>query len=159
MKKGCYEVVLRKRRGRYIPKKVLRHKKFEVNPNYTFTASVWIADTPNSNLVPTVNLTIQHNGDYVRMCFKSAVWLVEALRELRTWTLDMFELLDDRHRIALEEFLAAHEGRQPEPRNDHTVYTVIQDFGERKLPKRSGKVDSRTGEVLDEQETAATSGQ
>lgn len=81
MKQGHYDVVLRKKKGRYIPKKVLRRKKFEVNPNYTFTASVWIADTPSSNLVPTVNLTIQHNGNSVRMCFKSAVWLVVALEE------------------------------------------------------------------------------
>lgn len=71
----------------------------------------------------------------------------------------MFTLLDDRHSTAVAEFLAAHEGRQPEPRNDYTVYTVIQDFGEHKLPKRRVKVDSRTGEVLDEQEAAAASRQ
>ncbi len=159
MKQDRYDAVLRKRKGRFIPKKVLRHKKFEVNPNYTFTASVWIADTPDSNFLPTVNLTIHHNGDSVRMCFKSAVWLVVALEELRTWTQEMFILLDDRHRTAVAEFLAAHKGQQAEQRNDYTVYTVIQDSGEKKLPKRKAKVDFRTGEILDEKEPAAAGGQ
>ncbi|MBX2992123.1 MAG: hypothetical protein KF749_13285 [Bacteroidetes bacterium] len=148
MKKGVsYKAVMKQERQKYIPKKLLRHENIRVSDKYSFAASVWIADTPESHLRPTVNLTLQHNGDKIRFCFNNAVEMIVAIEQLREWVGSMSVMVNERHNAALAEYLAFHEGETLPPINDYTVYTVIQDL-ERKRHAKYERVDRTTGEIL-----------
>jgi hypothetical protein len=138
---------MKQEKQKYIPKKLLRHENIRVSDKYSFAASVWIADTPESHLKPTVNLTLQHNGDKIRFCFNNAVELIVAIEQLREWVAGMSVMIVDRHNVAIAEYLAFHEGEMLPPINDYTVYTVIQDL-ERKRKAKYEQVDKRTGEIF-----------
>jgi hypothetical protein len=146
-----YEVVIKKRRSRLIPKKILRHTKIPVNKKYTFNVSVWIADTPQSNLKPTINLTLSHNGVVLRLCFPEIHDLWTAVHDLRAIVDDISPLLHERHTAAVKEFLDHHASAMHLPTNDYTVYTVIQDIQGGNGLKTKLRVNSATGEVLGEQ--------
>lgn len=145
---GEYEVVLKKRRFKYIPKKILRHSKIRVSDKYSFNASVWVADTPESNLKPTVNLTLQHNGDKIRLCFHDTVEMMNAIEELRYFIGMLCVTVHNRHTEAIREYIAYHEDDMLPPINDYTVYTVIQEKSENGKDKLLS-VNKETGEIID----------
>jgi hypothetical protein len=147
MKAGnSFEVVLKKARRKYIPKKLLKHRKIHVSDRYSFNASIWIADTPESNMKPTVNLTLQHNGDKIRFCFPDVPMLISAIDELRHFVGDKAVDIHNIHTEAVQEFLDFHEAEKLPPLNDYTVYTVIQD---RKKKRKALVCDTRTGEIVE----------
>ncbi len=151
MKSGSeFEVVLKTKRGRYLPKKILQHKRIPVTDTYSFNASVWIADTPNSNLKPTVNLTLQHNGTKLCFCFKDTGTLLTAIWELYKFVGGLSAALKNSHTAAVREFLACHGEERPAPLNDYTAYTVIQGMLAGDRGAVSTKVDTRTGEIIEE---------
>ena len=153
MKQGeRFEVSLRKARPKYMPKKLLRHEKIKINERYSFNATVWIADTPESNLKPTVNLVLQHNGDKLRFCFRDTVEMLTAIEELRHFVGGMCVTIHDRHTKAVKEFLDFHEGVELTPINDYTVYTVIQEKCEQTTDSGSVVVDRKTGEIIEEKD-------
>lgn len=143
-----YEVVLRKGKRKFLPKKVLRHQKIRINDKYTFNASVWIADTPESNFKPTVNLTLQHNGDKVRFCFHDTVEMVNSIEELRRFIGELCVTIHNRHTEAIKEFISFHRDDMLPPINDYTVYTVIQEKSENGDTKEM-LCNKQTGELID----------
>jgi hypothetical protein len=158
MNVGRFEAILKKKRGGYLPKKILKHTKIRVTDRYTFNVSVWVADTPQSNFKPTVNLVLSHNGDILRLCFDKVTDLMIAIHELQEFVLDSSTLIHQRHAEALGEFLSYQKGAIPSPPNDYTLCTVIQDGrGERHL-RPTITVDPETGEILDRQDGCAASG-
>jgi hypothetical protein len=144
---GDYQVVLKRSHRKYIPKKLLQHQKIPVSDRYTFNASVWIADTPESNFKPTVNLTIQHNGDKVRFCFADAVTMCLAMKDLTHFLDKIFTIAHEKHCLAVKEFLEFHQSQRLPSLDDYTVYTVIQGKG-----KKEKRIRCRieTGEILEE---------
>jgi len=143
-----YEVVLRKGKRKFLPKKILRHAKIKINDKYSFNASVWVADTPESNMKPTVNLTLQHNGDRIRFCFHDTVELISAIDELRQFLGSLCLTVHNRHTEAIREFIAFHEEDMLPPINDYTVYTVIQDKSDDGKSKEL-LCNKQTGELID----------
>lgn len=148
---GDYRVVLKKSHPRYIPKKVLRHAKIPVSDKYTFNASIWVADTRESNFKPTVNLTIQHNGDRVRFCFPNVPEMLLAMDALQKFVGMNCVTVDKSHRDAIREYLEFHQTEEPIPINDYTVYTVIQEKARKNGKKKRISCNGTTGEILSEE--------
>jgi hypothetical protein len=151
MKSGSqFEVVLRKQKRKCLPKKILRHTKIPVSDKYTFNASVWIADTPEGNYMPTVNLTLQHNGDKIRFCYPDAVSMCLSMNQLTHFLDEVFVLVHERHTQAVDEFLSFHDKNKLPPINDYTVYTVIQDNQAKGSENKASVVNTKTGEIVHE---------
>jgi hypothetical protein len=138
----------RQRKQRNLPKKILRHTKIKVNETYAFNASYWVADTPESNHYPTVNLTIQHNGDKVRLCFHDTAALINAIEELRHFVGDHCSTLHLSHSEAVEEYLSYHEKDRP-PIIDYYTSTVIQEKPRKGRKRRAFVCNNKTGEILE----------
>lgn len=148
---NTFEVKLKRSgRPRVIPKKVLRYTKIPIKGNYTFQANLWIADTPYSHFFPTVNLTLQHNGDTLRFCFKDVPELIIAIEELRRFVGELSVTLHEKHCEAVKEFLDYHEEEKLPPLNDYTVHTVIQEKLKEKGKVRRMVCNVQTGEIVQE---------
>lgn len=146
---GDYQVVLKKAHPKYIPKKVLRHQKIPVSDKYTFNASIWIADTPESNLRPSVNLTLQHNGERLRFCFHNVPDMILAIGELEKFVGCNAVMVDNKHREALRQYLDFHEAEKHPPIDD---YTVLYSYTREKTKHLEGTgivYDQDTGEILE----------
>jgi hypothetical protein len=150
---GDYRVVLKKSPPRYIPKKVLRHAKIPVSDKYTFNASIWVADTRESHFKPTVNLTIQHNGDRVRFCFPNVPEMLLAMDALQKFVGLNCVTVDNIHRVAVREYLEFHQTEEPIPINDYTVFTVIQEKARKRGKNKRISCNGATGEILSEETT------
>jgi hypothetical protein len=145
-----FEVTFTKAKRKYLPKKLLRHTKVPVSNKYSFNVSVWIANTPEANYKPTVNLTLQHNGDRIRFCFPDAVTMCLSMKQLTHFLDDMFVLVHERHTQAVDEFLRFHEQNKLPSLNDYTVYTVIQDKPRKGRKNKASVVNTKTGEIVQE---------
>jgi hypothetical protein len=153
------ELVVRKKQKRYLPKKVLKHGKLNVSEKYTCNVSAWVADTPESNFKPTINLTLSHNGNRFGLCFNDAAHLVLWSGQLESFIAQNAELLHKRQTEAILEFIDFHGEAIAPAINNYTVNTVIQD-NPRKQSERSKRrkyrieedkgmmVDVNTGEIL-----------
>jgi|GEM_PF-4599189 len=144
-----FEGRFKQKRARNFPKKILRHTKIRLKENYFLTASVWVADTPESNIYPTVNLTMQHNGEKVRLCFHDTAQLIFFVEELRKFVGMECTTLHLSHNDAVAEFLSYHEKDRLPPINDYTVYTVIQEKPRKGRKKRAFICDKQTGEIIE----------
>ena len=144
-----FEGSFKQKKHRYLPKKILRHTKINVNEKYTFNASYWVADTPESNHYPTVNLTIQHNGDKVRLCFHDTAALITAIEDLRHFIGDHCTTLHLSHAEAVEEYLDYHQKDRLPPIDDYTVYTVIQEKPKKGRKGKAFVCDKDTGEIVE----------
>lgn len=122
-----YEAVLRKGKLRYMPKKLLKQTKISINRKYTFNATIWIPNTPESNLKPGVVLKFQHNDQEVRLCFNNAADMVIAIDDLRHFVGTLAPTVHLKHEEAVREWLDFHEAQLSPPINDYTILTVIQD--------------------------------
>jgi hypothetical protein len=142
MAREKYQVTLRRERFRPLPKKLLQHVDIPVKKGYTTRATIWVADTPESNLRPTVNLTVSHGHDRIRFCFQNAADLIIFIDRLREFVGEKVLMAHDKHTRAVEEFLAYHEDNTLPLLNDTTEYTVLQG-------KEGVVVDMRTGEILE----------
>ena len=146
MRRGQYDVTMRPSRPRNIPKKLLYHKQIKINETYSFMASIWIPDTPHSNLKPTVNLTLSHNNDKIRFCFNSTVELIDAIEEIRKFIGHYCTTLHKRLIEARDEYHSFHlEHAHLTPNYDSTEYTVIQGDNEVVL------VNKYTGNIIKEE--------
>jgi hypothetical protein len=148
MRSEKYEVFLKKGKRKFLPKKVLRHQKIRINDKYTFNASVWVADTPESNFKPTVNLTLQHNGDKIRFCFHDTVEMITAIEELRKFVADLCVTIHNRHTEAIKEFISFHRDDMLPTIDYYTVHTVIQEKSEDGKTKEL-LCNKQTGELTD----------
>jgi hypothetical protein len=143
-----FEATFKKRKARTFPKKILRHRKIQLKEGYFLTASVWVADTPESNIYPTVNLTMQHNGEKVRMCFHDTAQLIFFAEELRNFIGMECVTLHISHNDAVAEYLGYHENDRLPPIDENTVYTVIQEERRKGRKKRAIICDPKTGEIV-----------
>jgi hypothetical protein len=141
---GAYEAILRKRKPRTIPKKLLLHRNFEIARGYTARLTVWIPDTPEANLVPAVVLTLSHGTQRVSLSFNDAMALAATFRAMHEFLQDKYVDIYRKHTEALREFYVAHGESPPDFLNDTTVTTVVQ--GAR--THEGFVIDCRTGEVV-----------
>lgn len=144
-----FEGRFKQRKTRNFPKKILRHKKIQLKEGYFLTASVWVADTPESNIYPTVNLTMQHNGEKVRMCFHDTAQLIFFAEALRNFIGLECTTLHLSHNDAVAEYLSYHEKDRLPPIDDYTVYTVIQEKPKKGRSKRAFVCHPKTGEIVE----------
>ena len=122
-----FEATLRKSRLKYMPKKLLKHKKISITAKYTFNASVWIPNTPESNLRPAVCLKLQHSDQDIRLCFNTVAEMILAIEELCTWAGSFASIAHLKHEEAVREWLEFHESQLSPSINDYTYSTVIQE--------------------------------
>jgi len=146
------ELVVRKKRRRYIPKKILRHGKLPISEKYSCNISVWVADTPESNFKPTVNLTLSHNGVRYGLCFNDAAHLVAWVGALESFIAQTAPTLHQRQTEAILEFIDFHGEAIAPAFNNYTVNTVIQDKQRKKperMKKRVYRIAERDGILID----------
>lgn len=136
-------------RSRNFPKKILLHKKIQINKQYAFTASLWVANTPESNHAPTATLVLSHSYHKVRLCFNSVTDLQEAISELLSFVRDKSFDLHKALVAAQMEFLEFHEQQKLQHLNDNTKATVIQDISVSKYAPKRKYVNKLTGEILE----------
>lgn len=146
---GAYSARIVPQNGRSFPKKILTHRRIPINETYACTASIWVADTPESNRKPTINLVISHASSSLRLCFNSVVDLREAVVQLYNFVLDKAFVVNDSYNDALREFVEYHEGKRMQTLNDNTVSTVIQDISENKYRGKRSYVVKKTGEIIE----------
>jgi hypothetical protein len=133
--------------GRNFPKKILVHQRIPINENYAFTVSIWIADTPESNKKPTINLVMSHGNHNIRLCFNSVTEMNEAVTMLKNFVLDKSFKVNDAYNEALLEFLEHHEGKRMQSLSNNTALTVIQDITENRYSGKREFVNKITGEI------------
>lgn len=151
MGKDRYSVTLRRERFRPLPKKILQTKDIQVRKGYSARATVWVADRPESNLMPTANLTLSHANDKIRFCFQNTADMIVFIENLREFVGDRCLLVHGAQTKALDEFHAYHLERQLPNLNDTTDYTVLQGVNSRvageRSPDNQERVDKETGEI------------
>ena len=144
-----FEARLVPKRSRNFPKKILNHKKIPINETYAFTLSIWIADTPESNRKPTVNLVLSHSSQSFRLCFNSVFEMNEAVTELHNFVLDKSQVVNKAIIEANREFFEYHEKKGIQDLNNNTVSTVIQDISNSDFEKKRTFVNKKTGEIFE----------
>lgn len=88
--------------------------------------------------MPTVNMTLSHNEDGVRLCFQNAADMVIFVENLRDFIGSLAVGVHERHAEAVQEFHEYHLGVGLPSLNDTTAHTVIQDL----------VVEKKTGEIV-----------
>ncbi len=144
----AFDAKLIQKKGNFFPKKILTHEKIPINATYSFTVSIWIADTPQSNKKPTINLVLSHANGSFRLCFNSVTDLVETVNLLKSFILGKALVVNTAYTEALKEFFEHHERRRMQDLNDNTDSTVIQDISESKYRGRKRFVNTQTGEII-----------
>jgi hypothetical protein len=144
-----FEAKLVPKKGRTFPKKILCHRKIPINEDYGFTLSIWVADTPESNKRPTINLVMSHSSHTFRLCFDSVTAMLEAATLVRKFILDKAFVVNDAANEAMKEYFEHHERKRMLSLNDNTALTVIQDISESKYRGRRKFVNKQTGEIIE----------
>jgi hypothetical protein len=139
---------IRTKRGRRFAKKILLHEKIRVSDKFTCNASLWVADTPQSHLNPTICLTLQHGEHKISLCFENAADLVLAVSDLKEWVDINSARIDQAHKEAVKEHLEFQS--KMNHIDDYTDLTVIQGEPGENGESKHYLFNQKTGEILHE---------